>query len=209
MAFSKALRKLREQKKLTQKDVAKHIGITRQAIAFYELGKREPDYNTLKRLADYFGVSIDYLLGRASNDVKSTQRIGMNIKLIRGNLTFKELSDNINKKTGSSIQPEMLELYEKGERTPFAGTIKVLAMYANVSDDFFYRHNTIESYNICKMLNENRAALSQCLDRELLEWVLDEKHLKYIELAKEICEADLPVEIFKPLVDGIKKSINK
>jgi len=46
--------------------MADMLGITRQAYSNYEAGKREPDHNTLRRLADFFMISIDYLLGSDS-----------------------------------------------------------------------------------------------------------------------------------------------
>ena len=48
----------------TQEYVAKHTGLTQQSYRNYESGIRVADYETLIRLADYFGVTIDYLLGR-------------------------------------------------------------------------------------------------------------------------------------------------
>lgn len=58
------LQKLRQEKKLTQEQLSKAIGITRGTYAHYEINKRQPDYETLQKLADFFDVSIDYLLGR-------------------------------------------------------------------------------------------------------------------------------------------------
>lgn len=43
MAFAAMLKQLREEKRLSQKDIADYLGITRQAVASYELAKREPD----------------------------------------------------------------------------------------------------------------------------------------------------------------------
>lgn len=54
--------KLRKSKKLTQKDVAIQLGITRQAYANYETGNRNPDPKMLKKIANLFEVSIDDLL---------------------------------------------------------------------------------------------------------------------------------------------------
>ena len=56
------LRDLRNQRKLSQRDIAEFLGITQQAYANYENGNREPDLQTLKKLADYFGVLTDFLL---------------------------------------------------------------------------------------------------------------------------------------------------
>ena len=55
---------LREQLNVTQKAVADYIGLSRQAYAHYEFGDRYPDLKTLCKLAAFFGVSVDYLLGR-------------------------------------------------------------------------------------------------------------------------------------------------
>jgi HTH-type transcriptional regulator, competence development regulator len=55
---------LRKAKKLRQEDIAKILGIARTTYAMYEQGNREPDFDTLNKIADYFDVSIDHLLGR-------------------------------------------------------------------------------------------------------------------------------------------------
>lgn len=56
--------KLREAQGLRQEDVAKILGVSRQAYCTYENDKRQAGYETLIKLADYFGVSVDYLLGK-------------------------------------------------------------------------------------------------------------------------------------------------
>lgn len=61
------LKDIRKEQGLLQKDLAAHLGITQQAYANYESGKREPDYDTLAKLADIFNVSVDYLLGRTDD----------------------------------------------------------------------------------------------------------------------------------------------
>jgi HTH-type transcriptional regulator, competence development regulator len=55
---------LRKAKKLRQEDIAKILGIARTTYAMYEQGNREPDFDTLNKIADYFEVSVDHLLGR-------------------------------------------------------------------------------------------------------------------------------------------------
>ena len=61
------LRKLRKERNLYQKDVAEAIKTSVQVYNNYELGKREPDFDTFGKLADYFGVSTDYLLGKSNH----------------------------------------------------------------------------------------------------------------------------------------------
>lgn len=58
---------LREKRGLTQEDLASKIGISRASLSHYEKNRRDPDYTTLTKLADFFRVSIDYLLGRTDD----------------------------------------------------------------------------------------------------------------------------------------------
>jgi len=58
------LRELRENKRVTQNEIAKYLMISRSAYSQYETGKHQMNYETLYLLADYYSVSIDYLLGR-------------------------------------------------------------------------------------------------------------------------------------------------
>lgn len=60
---------LRKKNNKTQSDIARELSISRQAYSNYELGNREADYDTLNKLADYFGVSVDYLLGRSDDKI--------------------------------------------------------------------------------------------------------------------------------------------
>ncbi|MFJ7407079.1 MULTISPECIES: helix-turn-helix domain-containing protein [unclassified Lysinibacillus] len=61
------LKYLRKSDNKTQQDIADILGITRPAYTAYEQGKRNPDYEILEKIADYYNVSIDYLLGRTDN----------------------------------------------------------------------------------------------------------------------------------------------
>lgn len=58
------LKKLREAKGLTKKQTAAELGISERAYLTYEYGERDPKLDTLQKLADFYGVSTDYLLGR-------------------------------------------------------------------------------------------------------------------------------------------------
>ncbi|MBO9597676.1 MAG: helix-turn-helix transcriptional regulator [Cohnella sp.] len=57
---------LREQRGLTQEELATSLGISRAALSHYEKNRREPDTETLSKVADLFHVSLDYLAGRTS-----------------------------------------------------------------------------------------------------------------------------------------------
>ena len=61
--FSERLRKLREAQEMKQSDLAKVLCVTRSCISNYENGTRYPDFEIIKRAADYFDVFVDYLMG--------------------------------------------------------------------------------------------------------------------------------------------------
>lgn len=61
------LKELRKQKRLSQLKLALDLNMNQNSISRYENGEREADYATLIRLADYFDVSVDYLLERTDN----------------------------------------------------------------------------------------------------------------------------------------------
>lgn len=63
-AFAQRLVGLRAERSLSQYKLAEALGFSRGQIANYEQGSREPDHATLQQFADFFGVSVDYLLGR-------------------------------------------------------------------------------------------------------------------------------------------------
>lgn len=61
------LKLLRKQKHMSQSSLAMKLNTTQMSISRYETGKREPDLKTLILIADFFDVSIDYLLERTDN----------------------------------------------------------------------------------------------------------------------------------------------
>lgn len=64
--ISNRLKELRNSKNLSQEELGKIIGITTSMIGMYETGARNPSYEILTKLADYFNCTTDYLLGRSS-----------------------------------------------------------------------------------------------------------------------------------------------
>ena len=61
------LKELRKKRKISQLKLAMDLQLNQNAISRYETGVREADYSTLIKIADYFDVSIDYLLERTDN----------------------------------------------------------------------------------------------------------------------------------------------
>lgn len=61
------LKELRQKHNISQLKLAMDLSMNQNTISRYETGEREADYKTLIKIADYFDVSIDYLLGRTDN----------------------------------------------------------------------------------------------------------------------------------------------
>lgn len=64
--FASRLKELRKERGLTQKQLAEQTRTSERGIQNYELGERSPAFDALISLADFFGVSIDYLAGRSN-----------------------------------------------------------------------------------------------------------------------------------------------
>ena len=62
--FSARLKTLRQEKKITQKQLATDTGLSERGIQNYELGDRKPTYEACIALADFFDVPLDFLVGR-------------------------------------------------------------------------------------------------------------------------------------------------
>lgn len=76
------IRDLREDNDLRQQDLAKETGIDQRTISNYETGKTNPDSEALIKLADYFNVSIDYLVCRNNNIQNVNKQIISKIEAI-------------------------------------------------------------------------------------------------------------------------------
>lgn len=81
------IKELRKSKRVTQADVAKYIGITQNNFSYWENGKVKIDNESLQKLADYFGVSVDYLLGRDTKEQLPNT--------VRSNLIIPEILQNV------------------------------------------------------------------------------------------------------------------
>ncbi|EPU19403.1 MULTISPECIES: helix-turn-helix domain-containing protein [Streptococcus] len=73
--FAERLKELRKDRGFTnQTSIAKDLGISQQTYSQWESGKREPSKSTLEKLADFFNVSTDYLLGKTNNkDIRKNE----------------------------------------------------------------------------------------------------------------------------------------
>lgn len=117
--FLNVLKKLRESRGLMQKDVANALGISPAAYSLYEKGQREPKFDFLQKIADYFGVSVEYLM--TGEEKKGTETYYLNddardmAQFIFENPEYKVLFDASRKVKKEDIQfvKEMLDRMRK------------------------------------------------------------------------------------------------
>ena len=90
------IKEIRQEKKLSQKDLAKKLNISQQAISLYEKGDREPKLETWQKLADFFGVSVPYLQG--ISDIKDLETVS----------TFEKFLESLEKTQTEKVQKYQL-----------------------------------------------------------------------------------------------------
>lgn len=112
------LKKLRKIKGLNQSELGEIFGISQKMISSYELGIAKPDYTTLVRFADFFNVSLDYLVGRQfGNYVDKATLTENQRKLFEFMLEYDDdmNEDFLNVLYGyvSRIEPKNQEIYKR------------------------------------------------------------------------------------------------
>lgn len=67
--FNDMLKYLRVREKMSQTELADKLGVSKSTVGMYELGKREPDFETLEAIADLFNVDMNFLLGKVGSEL--------------------------------------------------------------------------------------------------------------------------------------------
>ncbi|MCI5869728.1 MAG: helix-turn-helix domain-containing protein [Dorea sp.] len=91
--FASILKSLRTSKAISQPELATRLGISKSAISMYEQGRREPDFDILRKIADFFQVDIDYLLGHSPKPADHFSPTTIAAHLDTSDLTQAELDD--------------------------------------------------------------------------------------------------------------------
>ena len=191
------LRYLIHKHGMDQKQFAEMFGLKVSTLNGYVTNYRAPTIEMQKRFADFFDVSVDYLIGRTdeNNRIISEKRFhGINIELIRGNMSYQELSADISSKLNFSpeysdlFSVEYLESLAKGNVDPTPQRISLLSTYAEVNQDFFYTVNSPEDLiaerELVKKSRQDKMAYH--LSAEMYDFVMDPQNEKYIKLASDL-----------------------
>ncbi|EAV9986179.1 helix-turn-helix transcriptional regulator [Listeria monocytogenes] len=108
--FGNRLKQLRKNNNKTQEDISKILGISRGAYSHIENGRNEPDMETIVKLANIFGVSTDYLLGRSNNSFIDT--IAAHIDSNATEDDIKEILAYIEEKRKEHVNEEEINITE-------------------------------------------------------------------------------------------------
>ena len=138
LLFGQRLLELRKKSNKNQADVAKVLGISQPAYQNYENGRREAGYATISKLADFYGVSTDYLLGRETPD-DPLEVMGIKVRDVDDDAfikMYRELPDNakcvfldvMKKLAGAAVQ-------ESGNTAPEYGPMKHSAVTGDIIAD--------------------------------------------------------------------------
>ena len=107
--FGDILKKLREQSGVSQKKLAEEIHVSQQTVGSWEVNRTTPNPDLMNRVADYFNVSLDYLLGRETTNPskEKVQRVGVKIPVlgyVPAGIPFEAVEDVLDYE---EISPEM------------------------------------------------------------------------------------------------------
>lgn len=102
--FPERLKELRKEAGLTQKQIAEKFGIKQPNYQQWESGKRKPGEETLKKFADFFNVSIDYLLGKTHN------RKSDEINLSEFEILYRKTSKNLTERQKKDLEEVLKEV---------------------------------------------------------------------------------------------------
>ena len=163
------LRELREEKRLSLRQVASDLNISFSNLASIERGEVKLHEETAKTFANYYGVSIDYLLG--FNEETRKILIGDKIKKLRedAHVSQIELSQKIN------VGNKTLSDYERNISQPSLQTLLDIANFFNVSVDYLLGRDTEMNSGkdkLIKELNDNVKLLSSEQLKEILDFTL-------------------------------------
>lgn len=173
------LKELRKEKKLSQKEIAKEMSISEKTLSRWENGESQIKPEKAQQLADYFGVSVGYLLGYESNrDLRN--------HLVHGttDLNPDDFSDFIKKENELFFNENLQRLSEKN----FINFVK----YINDCNFYISDKDIILIYNLITTLNFNRedSLLGKTLQKQaghnksLLDLV-DKKDYRFITIDDE------------------------
>ena len=162
MKFNEILKNLRKRRGLTQGELANALYISKSTICMYELGEREPDMETIIKIAKYLNVTIEYLLGVNDTSPESDRQFAEVAKAV------KESEERSRQETANKLQNYLtcdrqekptddgeLEEYSEQEKALISafrradeeGKLRIIQISMNLADEAEKKSNTTNTKN--------------------------------------------------------------
>ena len=133
------LKELRKAKKLTQKELAEEIGISKRTLAYWENGESQIKPEKAEKLANFFGVSIVHLLGYEDNDFEKANQNRLKELRKEKKDTQAELANLM------GVNVKTISRWEKGEFEIKPAQAKMLADYFGVSETYLLGYSDLKN----------------------------------------------------------------
>lgn len=166
------LKILRLEKGETQKELAQKLNVPQSNYNRWETGERKPNSENLEKLAVYFGVTVDYLLGRELpfyNYRRLFDTVGENVKSerLKKGLTQKQLAKLV------GVKPHVIEAIEEGREIIDIDAIEVLALALEIPLDYLVEENSelkkiIQGGRVLEKADENFRFLSSIYQVDII-----------------------------------------
>ncbi len=165
MSIGDNIKSLRKENNLTQKELAKKIDISASTIGMYEQNRRDPDTETLRKIAEFFEVSTDYLLGVSDDnkfgnhfffffqddDLKTIFTSRLKLSMEKNNIDVQDILFE------TEISADNMEKYIEGESEPTLEDLCALSDILDVTTDYLLgRDNspTTKSQNMMRAFGQ-------------------------------------------------------
>ena len=130
--FSERLKTLRSEKELTQEQLARELGISNKSISVYEKGTSLPSIDTLARLASYFNVTVDYLIGYSDQRNPEISNIASKLYLSQeATMIIMRLSEQFNSVTNEPLTSTLNKVITNPHFTDF---LELLSTFVSLTD---------------------------------------------------------------------------
>lgn len=169
--------------KRTQEEVSKDLGLSRARYSHYENNRVEPDMEILNRMADFFGTTTDFLLGR-TNDPQASNQLKIDMDTYK--LTYAPQSE---------VDEKLLWMKYKSEEN-FELSFEEFKLLQQLSDDSKSKNNNdLKNYIISVSLRLSKRQSELENKKKYREWT--EKELEEYEALQEFFDENTQIDIFE------------
>lgn len=199
--FSTRITRLRREKGLSQKEVAKYLGVSQSLLSHYENGIRECGLDFLIRISDYYGVSCDYLLGCTENrdGLPNYSERDMEGDLKEGSVSdealinsfhalAKNMNDSKNHQNSDFSDFMVLSIYRMAVMSKHLSDSDMFKINPSVTSTFSKGMLDYYESRISDNLSERKVYLDYC-DRNALNAVIGNAERKILESMEEVMKS--------------------